>query len=188
MSNQGLRMGMYVACATLLTSLLVWGNFRLIKPWIVQRRAASFQSVEAVVDSVETVKLYKSGRKGRSGYDYFEPRVHYRYVFGGQENESHRFSYYGYPEFREPVEAIQWASSYSEGDDLTVYVNPNNPSQSVINNESVGLWRFVIQLTCVGCMDLFLMLIWLPVWDHFKPRRLREKDKAFDELMAGVDE
>ena len=102
------------------------------------RLTVDFEAVPAVVtQSLEEYIKTSPDRPGRYFYTF-----EYQYSYQGQEYVSDRYSYGG----RDTAEAV---CNYKTGDELTAYVNPENPAYAIVKR---GISGFVLALTGIGLL------------------------------------
>lgn len=101
-----------------------------------------WKSVEAVVLKTEVVAGDASGlstpgsRASGAGRTVYKPRVSYRYLWEGREYTGNRFSLLESSSDDEMAQRIR-LQRYAVGKAVTVYVNPADPSQAVINRDDL---------------------------------------------------
>jgi hypothetical protein len=74
---------------------------------------------------------------GYTRYSYF-PRVEYSYSVAGQHFDSKRLSFGGVTGTSSPDKAQETINKYPVGSPVTVYYNPENPSEGVIERVAGG--------------------------------------------------
>ncbi len=70
------------------------------------------------------------------GNDTYTPIVRYRYEVNGKTYESQRLAFGGQTSFSNNFEAEDFLKSYQENAPVTVYYNPANPSEAVLDTST----------------------------------------------------
>ncbi len=91
----------------------------------------------------------------------FEAEVTYRYDRAGETRHGSRVRLGGF--FGDSVSAAEVASRYAPGDNVTVYVDPNDPDLSVLTND-VDMTFFLLTLRSMAIFAAiyFFMFVWQP--------------------------
>lgn len=120
-----------------------WGFllFKSAKPYLLGKGSQSWKKIKGVVDlsSID-----------RAGNDYC-PKIIYRYTYNGKEYINDTYTFLGTTSFSKK-KAINTAQKYKTGEAITVFINPNNPSISVL----VPGVHFFQYLALIGITMLFL--------------------------------
>ena len=102
---------------------------------IVAEKTCYWQKTNAIVTNI-SIKGYKQTNSARNKTPTFTVVPEYTYTINGK---SYTSDFYGYwqslkSKFHSSQEALDWMqdSEFSQGSTITVFVNPNNYSQSVV--------------------------------------------------------
>lgn len=99
------------------------------------------------------------------GGEEYAPVVSYSYVVGDQTFQSQVFSFGKGPRFVVYEEAIGMLDKYQLGDEVSVYFNPEDPAEAVLERDSPvskrGMIVGVLLLVPVVCMLCGLMVLLL---------------------------
>ena len=91
---------------------------------------------------------------------YYSVNIVYQYIVNGFNYSCSRVSYSTFDSTSDHNEAQQLANKYSVGKNVTVYYNPNNPSEAVLETGSTNItYVFLILgviLTIAGIVFLYL--------------------------------
>ena len=153
--SQRRRTGQGAGCLVLfgLVFALIGGVafwFTFVRPVSRLLAARSWQETPAVI--VESQVLESSDSDGTT----YKPDIHFTYTFEGAEHRSNRYNFFdAYSSGREGKEEI--VSYYSPGLHTVCWVNPENPSEAVLQKDFsatylIGLIPLVFLLAGVGIM------------------------------------
>lgn len=95
-------------------------------------------TVEGTVTATDVV----SGSTSRGSS--YSAVITYEYRFDGQTYTNDDYALVGGPSFVSPRGAREFLESYTAGDRVTVYVVPQNPSNSFLKRGAVGLYAYAI--------------------------------------------
>jgi len=143
------------------SAIFGWAVFWGLAGWayVDGSRKRTWTKVEAkILES--RIREYTASCRGRSGSltcTYYEPSVRYAYEYGGQRFESSELGGLRSAS-TDPRDARQEAAEFPRGAAVPAYVDPTEPSQSVLRS-TFPSW-FVALLGGVG---LFWAALWLGV-------------------------
>lgn len=99
------------------------------------------------------------------GGDEYLAVIRYKYVVSDQVYHSQRYSFGKEPKFLVYTEAGIFLDQYQQGDQISIFYNPEDPAQAVLNKElQVGKGRLVAGILCIlptFCLLCFLSLLLL---------------------------
>lgn len=131
----------------LLSAGLIW--FLVIPSWRNIRgalEAAEWPQASATVIRAKAIESYSQERR-HTIYDF-----RYRYRVGDREFTNSRYSFrFASGDQRSAVK------KYSAGAEITVYYDPDDPSQSVVDRDSSAWWNYLVLSTIVLLPIAFLM-------------------------------
>jgi hypothetical protein len=120
----------------------------------------TFTSHPAVVTGsfVERVVSNSGGRRSGTSVDY-KPDIRYTYTVGGTEYQGDRYSFidFAHPD-RASVEQI--VSRYSIGQTIEIWIDPNDPSRSVVDTSNAAFPSTVI----IFLLPFNAILLCLALW------------------------
>jgi len=107
-----------------------WRILSILMPIAINRgkKSRNWPTTEATVISTEVEEKHKYDEDGESVYFY--PRAHYDYLVGGQLYQG--FEYKLLEASMSKRKAIEFISNFIPGDKLTVYYDPEKPTESVM--------------------------------------------------------
>jgi hypothetical protein len=123
--------------------LIVGVILSILMPIAINRgkKSRNWPTTEATVISTEVEEKHKYDEDGESVYYY--PRVHYDYRVGGQVYQG--FKYKLLEASMSKRKAIEFISNFIPGDKLTVYYDPEKPTESVMQpGEQKYLYVFLV--------------------------------------------
>jgi hypothetical protein len=130
-----------------------------------QKKADASQnwpSVNGTVQDVKAVKNYHSSADDELDVDTFSPKVRYSYTVGATEYSSERIAF-GYGKtFNSESAALASIQKYSQGSLVTVYYNPENPDEAVLERKNERqIWGVVggILLIVLGLCSACSMIL-----------------------------
>ena len=141
--------------------LTVYGILVLIGGW----RSYSWQTVQGEIDSVRVEKRTTLNQvsKSRSGGEEFIPKVSFSFEIGDQSYSADNLNYFADPTFPTRREAEEHAQKFSSGKQVTVYVNPQDPAESVLTPGPNGTSYIPFSLGVAGIAG-GLLLLCKPDW------------------------
>jgi hypothetical protein len=106
-------------------------------------------STNGTIVSAEVKRSVNRDEDGHESYAYY-PAVEYTYQCAGQTFTGKRLSFGGLVAQKNPA-AVQTAlQKYPAGGAVTVYYNPDNPSEAVLERQAGGVkWALVIGIICL---------------------------------------
>ena len=106
---------------------------------------------------VEEHQSYTRRRGGRRKRTTYEPKIEYQYSFQNQTYSSERFEIFG-TERKSKSYSDQFVAHFPAGSASTCWVNPHQPSESVIkrNSETMAYVWILPVLICLGSGSAFL--------------------------------
>lgn len=120
--------------------MLLW--FLAVQPMIIREHAKSWPSAQAIVESSHVTT--HRGSKGNITYGF---DILYRYNFNGMPYHS---THYGALDCSSPdySSAERLTHQYPVGSSVMVYINPTDPSYSLVNREATArdywVWAFLL--------------------------------------------
>lgn len=146
--------------------LVLGGMFFMIGMWLVITASisASWPKVTGEIVDVKVIASIRSGSSPLNRYVEYGVEVDYEYDWQGQTHKNNLFSYGSGTTvkggFNAKAEARAWLSNseYQTGTEVTVFVNVDDVSQSVL---SPGLnWSTFVPMVLsllFGCLGYFLL-------------------------------
>ena len=116
------------------------------------KKSRNWPTAEATVISTEVEEKHEYDEDGESVYYY--PRVHYDYRVGGQVYQG--FKYKLLEVSMSKRKAIEFISNFMPGDKLTVYYNPEKPTESVMQP---GEQKYLYVFLAIGIGTIILSLV-----------------------------
>lgn len=129
--------------------LFVYGG---TKAWLSQRRQlATFEPTTGVVVATKLVDLPRSRRR---------PLIKYEYTVDGETYENDKI-WPGGPGAKQmgPRASHDFLSEYPEGEQTTVYYDPENPSDAYIRRSSNTRWFALVLLVGLGLVGYLVLLL-----------------------------
>ena len=107
-------------------------------------KIAASQSWPAVKGTILESWVARDQKKGDEEYGpSFSPKIRYHFFVGSMEYAGHRIHLYEKSMPRQS-HAHDWIASYPRGAQVTVYYNPQNPSDCVLERKSGVVWWIVV--------------------------------------------
>ena len=130
-----------------------------------QKKADASQnwpSVNGTIQDVKAAKNYHSGADDDINVDTYSPKLRYSYTVEGAGYSSDRIAF-GYGKtFNSESAALASLQKYSRGSVVTVYYNPENPNEAVLERRNVRqVWGLVggILLIVLGLCSSCSMIL-----------------------------
>jgi hypothetical protein len=141
--------------------------FSAIVGWaiILRRRVSAsrrWSSIPGRIITSELATRWTSGGSRSSGYRAYFPKVVYEYQVGGQVYQGNRIMFGQFPANSRPDEAQRKLAQYPLNSTGSVFYNPANPSESVLEQSAPSariLWIVAGILLMVILMALGLSLL-----------------------------
>lgn len=126
-----------------------------------QKKADASQnwpSVNGTIQDVKAAKNYHAGADDDINVDTYSPKLRYSYSVGGTGYSSDRIAF-GYGKtFNSESAALASIQKYSQGSLVTVYYNPENPNEAVLERRNerkvwglVGGILLIVLGLCSSC-------------------------------------
>jgi hypothetical protein len=126
-----------------------------------QKKADASQnwpSVNGTIQEVKAVKNYHTGAADDINVDTYSPKLRYSFTVEGTEYSSDRIAF-GYGKtFTSESAALSSIPKYSQGSLVTVYYNPENPNEAVLERRNerrvwgmVGGILLIVLGLCSSC-------------------------------------
>lgn len=150
---------LHVANPPMVVALVVFG---LVAAWIgiaVQRHARGAQGWQVVKGHIVTSGLEQfraASEDGRRGSMMYKNQTSYTYAFNGVNYTGIVVSPGSDVTSSSRRMVRRWVPSYSEGQPIDVYVNPANPSESVLQPRVRGMWLIWICVAGLWALAVFL--------------------------------
>lgn len=125
----------------------------------IQRHARQARKWPAVKGTVVTSGLEKfraASADGRRGAMMFKAKIGYTYRFNGVDYTGTVASLGGQVASTSDGAVRRWARRYEDGQAVDVYVNPANPSESVLEPRARGIWVVWIIVAGLWMLAYFL--------------------------------
>lgn len=149
MGNEGKKAPAWLAEAIIMIG--VAGLYFFVgRPWFQSRAVGNWKTVSGTV--VSSAVKEEIGEAG----DEFRPEIHYSYSIDGKTYEGKRYEILAWARPEAKAKAI--VSQFPVGAPISVFVNPENPNESVLSGKFVLSWlALIISLAFVafGAMLLF---------------------------------
>jgi len=116
------------------------------------KRSKNWPTSEATVISTEVEEKHEYDEDGESVYYY--PRVHYDYRIGGQVYQGYKYKLLEASMSKR--KAFQFISNFMPGDKLTVYYDPEKPTESVMQP---GEQKYLYVFMAIGIGTIILSLV-----------------------------
>ncbi len=132
----------HVANAPLTVALVAFGAAMMLIAFAIQRHAARARRWTVVPGVIATSDLdrFRGVRDdGRRGPVMYQARIGYTYSFNGTDYTGTVASLGGTMKSTSDWAVQAWAGRYRDGQAVEVYVNPDNPSESVLDPRTRGI-------------------------------------------------
>ena len=130
-----------------------------------QKKADASQnwpSVNGTIQDVKAAKNYHTGADDDINVETYSPKLRYSYSVGGTEYSSDKIAF-GYGKtFNSELAALASIQKYSQGSMVTVYYNPENPNEAVLERKNERqIWGLVggILLIVLGLCSSCSMIL-----------------------------
>lgn len=150
---------LHVANAPMVVALVVFG---LVAAWIgiaVQRHARGAQGWPVVKGRIVTSGLERfrgASEDGRRGSMMYKGQTSYTYAFNGVDYTGIVVSPGSDVTSSSSRVVRRWMPSYIDGQPVDVYVNPANPSESVLQPRVRGMWLIWICVAGLWALAVFM--------------------------------
>jgi hypothetical protein len=134
----------------------VWAIWRGMKRRRLGQQVAGWQAVQGKVLSHDIAESVSTDSDGDREWHY-EPRLVYEYEAAGTVRQSQRVAVDA-PSFGSRKKAQEWLDSRPVGSAVNVFVNPDDPGDSVLETAVSGNWwvaGFFIVLGIAVALGLF---------------------------------
>lgn len=149
-------------------------------------RSNNWEQAEAVVTNVDIIES-----RDEDGTTY-RPVVEYEFRVDGQNYFGNRPYFGGNILTGDGIGARNFAAQFEVGDDILVYFDPNNPSDSVINRDaSGGLWGFLITggvILAITLVMLFFLIRFFRRWNPSVTDGDKPKGKPKNDSITGFSD
>jgi hypothetical protein len=125
------------------------------------QKAKAVGDWEVVQGEIVSVGVNRIGGLGSQHYDRWKTDVEYRYQYTGKAYRNQKITYGSLPAMEEEA-AWSFASKYSPGESVNVYVNPQSPSESalMVTEQSVAvLWVAVLTFFVVSSVMVIVVVL-----------------------------
>ena len=143
------------------------GGFLIYKSFRDRNKAEISQSWPSTPGQITEARVDRSRRTDSEGdVDYsYAPAIEYTYQVGGQEYSGHNITFGFRKSSSSHAKAEAALARFPIGGQVTVYYDPNNPGEAVLERKAggstlslvLGIVFLVISL-CLGCPVLFYLL------------------------------
>ena len=132
-----------------------------------RRKAESSQGWPSTSGQVSEARVSHHTSTDTDGdtQDSYSPEVCYHYQTGGQEYDGSKIGFGFQQSFNSRSQAEQALSRFPEGSQVTVYYNPANPAEAVLERKAGGSTLslvlgiiFLLVGLCLGCSGLVFLL------------------------------
>jgi hypothetical protein len=147
------------------------GAFLIYKSFRDRKKADTSQTWPSTPGQITEARVVRSRRTDSEGdVDYsYAPAIQYTYQVGGQEYTGDNITFGFRQTFGSQAKAEAALARFPTGGQVTVYYDPNNPGEAVLERKAggstlslvLGIVFLVISL-CLGCPVLLYLL--LGVW------------------------
>jgi len=132
--------------------LLVLGIYLVVFSLRSKKKAEESQNWPGTPGTVTLAEVKRSVNRdedGNESYDYF-PKVEYTYLVGGETLTGKRLAFGGILAQKNPASVQKTLERYPVGGQVTVYYDPNKPSDAVLERQAGGLkWGLIIGIICL---------------------------------------
>ena len=133
-------------------ALLVLGIYLVVFSFRSKRKAEESQNWAGTPGTVTLAEVKRSVNRdedGNESYDYF-PKVEYSYQVGGETLTGKRLAFGGILAQKNPASVQKTLEHYPVGGQVTVFYDPNKPSDAVLERQAGGLkWGLVVGIICL---------------------------------------
>jgi len=133
-------------------ALLVLGIYLVVFSLRSKKKAEESQNWPNTPGTVTLAEVKRSVNRdedGNESYDYF-PKVGYTYQVGGETLTGNRLSFGGILAQKNPASVQKILERYPVGGQVTVYFDPNKPSEAVLERQAGGLkWGLIVGIICL---------------------------------------
>jgi len=132
-----------------------------------RRKAESSQGWPSTSGQVSEARVSHHTSTDADGdtQDSYSPEVRYHYQTGGQEYDGSKIGFGFQQSFNSRSQAEQALTRFPEGSQVTVYYNPANPAEAVLERKAGGSTLslvlgiiFLLVGLCLGCSGLVFLL------------------------------
>lgn len=148
-----------VANAPLTVALAAFGAVMLLFAFAIQRHAARARRwpVTPGVIATSGLERFRGVRDdGRRGPVMFRARIGYTYSFNGADYTGTVASLGGTMQSTSDRAVQTWAGRYRDGQAVEVHVNPDNPSESMLDPRARGIWVVYVAAVAVWALAAFV--------------------------------
>lgn len=146
----------------LMTVVLLLLNIVLARSWFKQSGTKFFSRTDGIIESVRAIRNSQAPENDRI-------KIRYTYQVDGIKFVSTRIRY----DMDFTVKSLDaYLSQYSNGVPVTVYYNPNDPQEAILERGLTGKnFASFFAITIAGA-DLLILLLWLHLMGFlFKPQK-----------------
>jgi hypothetical protein len=151
--------GFFVLVFLVVGILLIVGNVR------ARKRAGESQTWPSTTGRILLSEVRTSQTRDDDGNlqaPSFYPYVEYDYILNGQAYKSHKLSFGSHEMFNNQAAAVAKLAPYTVGADVTLFYNPQNPGDSVLERVApkakTGLIIGIIMLVLGACGGLGVLI------------------------------
>jgi len=140
------------------------GIFLIYRSWQSKQKAEASQSWPSTRGQVTMARVQHNVSTDSEGdrHDYYSPLVEYTYEVGGQAYTGRTIRFGFNPSFGNEAKAQAALASYPVGAQVTVYYNPNNPAEAVLERKAsatnTGMILGIIFIAVSACLACPLLL------------------------------
>jgi hypothetical protein len=151
------------SCLALL--FVAGGGFMIFQSRRSQKKADASQvwpSTRGTIVETKAVRDYHSSLDDDSDVNTYSPRLKYTYRVGDMEYSSDKIAFGYSKNFKSELAALSSIQKYPQGGQVTVYYNPENPNEAVLERKSSLLgWGMVggVLLMVLGLCSACPMII-----------------------------
>ena len=154
--------GFFVLLFAGIGAFLIYYSFRS------RKKAESSQGWPSTSGQVTEARVshHTSTDADGEAQDSYSPEVRYHYQTGGQEYEGSKIGFGLQQSFSSRSKAEQALTSFPQGSQVTVFYNPANPAEAVLERKAGGSTLslvlgiiFLLVGLCVGCSGLAFLLV-----------------------------
>lgn len=133
-------------------ALLVLGIYLVVFSLRSKKKAEESQNWPGTSGTVTLAEVKRSVNRdedGNESYAYY-PSVEYTYPVGGQTLSGKRLAFGGMVAQKNPASVQKNLERYPVGGQVTVYYNPEKPSEAVLERQAGGLkWGLIVGIICL---------------------------------------
>ncbi len=133
-------------------ALVALGVFLIVYSMRSRKKAEASQSWPSTVGRITAAEVKQSVSRDdddREHYAYY-PSVEYEYQVAGQTYTGKRIAFGGTVATSNPNQAAAQLDRYPVGGEVTVYYNPEKPSEAVLERKAGGFaWGLAVGIVCL---------------------------------------